>query len=107
MSAFSIRLARPEDAEALPGIEREAATAFAGAPASVSALRATINDGTVSQEHLAMAQLQMRDGSMAHLAARFAARLAAGLAARLAARRGAPFCRAAGAFEPWRECALR
>ena len=34
MSAFSIRLARPEDAEALPGIEREAATAFADDPDS-------------------------------------------------------------------------
>ena len=36
MSAFSIRLARPEDAEALPGIEREAATAFANDPDSAA-----------------------------------------------------------------------
>ena len=36
MSAFSIRLARPEDAEALPGIEREAATAFADDPDSAA-----------------------------------------------------------------------
>ena len=36
MSAFSIRLARPEDAEALPGIEREATTAFADDPDSAA-----------------------------------------------------------------------
>ncbi len=33
MSGWSLRLARPTDAEAMPGIERAAAVAFAGEPA--------------------------------------------------------------------------
>lgn len=46
---------------------------LAGAPATVTAMAATINDGTVPQENLAMAALQMQNGALAHLCASFAA----------------------------------
>lgn len=46
---------------------------LAGAPAKISAMKATINDGSVEQENLAMATLQMQNGALAHLHASFAA----------------------------------
>ncbi|MCK5942328.1 MAG: Gfo/Idh/MocA family oxidoreductase [Planctomycetes bacterium] len=46
---------------------------LAGMPRSVAAMKATINDGTVQQENLAVATLQLRDGGIATLQASFAA----------------------------------
>lgn len=46
---------------------------LAGAPEAVSAMRATINDGTVPQENVAMATLRMQCGALGHLCASFAA----------------------------------
>lgn len=46
---------------------------LAGAPKSVSAMAATINDGSVPQENIAMAILEMQNGALAHLCASFAA----------------------------------
>ena len=46
---------------------------LAGEPVAVSAMRATINDGSVRQENLAVATLQMQNGAIAHLHASFAA----------------------------------
>ncbi len=45
---------------------------LAGPPSSVSALKATINDGTVPQENLAMVNMRMKSGALAHLCASFA-----------------------------------
>jgi len=45
---------------------------LAGQPRSVSAMKATINDGSVPQENLAMATLEMGNGALAHLCASFA-----------------------------------
>ena len=46
---------------------------LAGAPKAVSAMRSTINDGSVPQENLAMATVAMESGALAHLHASFAA----------------------------------
>jgi predicted dehydrogenase len=46
---------------------------LAGEPKSLSALKSTINDGTVPQENLAMVNMKMQSGSLAHLCASFAA----------------------------------
>lgn len=46
---------------------------LAGMPVSVAAMRATINDGSVEQENLAVATLQLPDGAIATLQASFAA----------------------------------
>ncbi len=45
---------------------------MAGNPVSVSAMKATVNDGTVPQENIAMATLKMESGGLAHLCASFA-----------------------------------
>jgi len=46
---------------------------LAGEPESLSALKSTLNDGTVPQENLAMATMKMKSGALAHLCASFAA----------------------------------
>ena len=43
-----------------------------GAPKTVSCLKATINDGSVSQENIAMVTLQLPTGTLCHLCASFA-----------------------------------
>lgn len=71
----------PEEvAQRYPGVIRQIMTHhsyillyLAGEPQSVSAMKATINDGSVEQENLAVATLQMRNGAIAHLHASFAA----------------------------------
>ncbi len=45
---------------------------LAGHPKSVFAMKSTINDGSVPQENLAMATLEMENGALAHLCASFA-----------------------------------
>ncbi len=63
-----------------PGVIRQILTHHAyctlyaiGEPEKVSCMKATINDGTVPQENIAMATLQMKNGALAHLCASFAA----------------------------------
>ena len=46
---------------------------LAGEPKSLSALKSTLNDGTVPQENLAMVNMKMKSGALAHLCASFAA----------------------------------
>jgi predicted dehydrogenase len=46
---------------------------LAGEPESLSALKTTINDGTVPQENLAMVTMKMKSGALSHLCASFAA----------------------------------
>ena len=46
---------------------------LAGQPHAVAAMKATINDGSVPQENLAMATVAMQNGALAHLGASFAA----------------------------------
>ncbi|MCA8975783.1 MAG: gfo/Idh/MocA family oxidoreductase, partial [Planctomycetes bacterium] len=46
---------------------------LAGPAARVQAMRATINDGSVPQENLAMATVELQSGALAHLQASFAA----------------------------------
>ena len=46
---------------------------LAGEPESLSALKSTLNDGTVPQENLAMVTMKMQSGALAHLCASFAA----------------------------------
>jgi predicted dehydrogenase len=46
---------------------------LAGEPQSLSALKSTVNDGTVPQENLAMVTMKMKSGALAHLCASFAA----------------------------------
>ena len=46
---------------------------LAGVPVSVAGMKATINDGSVRQENLAVATLQLHGGAIAHLQASFAA----------------------------------
>ena len=46
---------------------------LAGEPVTVAAMKAAINDGSVEQENLAVATLQMQSGAIAHLRASFAA----------------------------------
>jgi len=46
---------------------------LAGEPTQVSAMQATINDGSVAHENLAVATLQMQNGAIATLQASFAA----------------------------------
>ena len=45
---------------------------LAGQPKSVSCMKATINDGSVSQENIAMATVEMENGALSHLCASFA-----------------------------------
>jgi predicted dehydrogenase len=63
-----------------PGVIRQILTHHAyctlyavGEPVKVSCMKATINDGSVSQENIAMATLQMKNGALSHLCASFAA----------------------------------
>ncbi len=46
---------------------------LAGNPLTVSCLKATVNDGSVEQENLAMVNCQLANGGLAHLSASFAA----------------------------------
>ena len=46
---------------------------LAGEPGSLSAVKSTINDGTVPQENVAMVQMKMKSGALCHLSASFAA----------------------------------
>ena len=70
----------PEEVAArYPGVIRQILTHhsyillyLAGKPVSVSAMKATVNDGSVPQENLAMATLTMENGALAHLCASFA-----------------------------------
>lgn len=62
-----------------PGVVRQILTHhsyillyLAGKPLSVSAMKATINDGSVPQENLAMANLELECGALAHFQASFA-----------------------------------
>lgn len=65
----------------LPGVIRQILTHHAyislyllgEPPRTVSCMKATINDGSVSQENLAHASLQFESGAIAHLSANFAA----------------------------------
>jgi len=71
----------PEEvAKRYPGVIRQIMTHhayivlyLAGEPASVTAMKATINDGSVPQENVAMAIVAMQNGALAHLHASFAA----------------------------------
>jgi len=45
---------------------------LAGAPKTVSCLKASINDGSVEQENIAMANIQMESGALSHICASFA-----------------------------------
>ncbi|MGE4550875.1 MAG: Gfo/Idh/MocA family oxidoreductase, partial [Opitutales bacterium] len=63
-----------------PGVIRQILTHHAyctlyavGEPVKVSCMKATINDGSVPQENIAMATLQMKNGALSHLCASFAA----------------------------------
>ena len=67
-------------AQRYPGVLRQIMTHHAyillylgGDAQAVSAMKATINDGSVEQENLAVATLQMQNGAIAHLHASFAA----------------------------------
>lgn len=67
-------------AQRYPGVIRQIMTHhayvllyLAGLPVSVGAMKATINDGSVEQENLAVATLQLQEGAIAHLQASFAA----------------------------------
>jgi len=67
-------------AQRYPGVLRQIMTHHAyillylgGGARAVSAMKSTINDGTVEQENLAVATLQMHSGAIAHLHASFAA----------------------------------
>lgn len=67
-------------AQRYPGVLRQIMTHHAyillylgGEAQTVSAMKATINDGSVDQENLAVATLQMQNGAIAHLHASFAA----------------------------------
>ena len=63
-----------------PGVIRQIMTHHAyvmlylgGVPVSVAGMKATLNDGSVEQENLAVATLQLQGGAIAHLQASFAA----------------------------------
>jgi len=67
-------------AQRYPGVIRQIMTHhayvllyLAGMPVSVAAMKATINDGSVEQENLAVATLQLQGGAIANLQASFAA----------------------------------
>ncbi len=67
-------------AQRYPGVIRQIMTHhayvllyLAGLPVAVNAMKATINDGTVEQENLAVATLQLDGGAIATLQASFAA----------------------------------
>ena len=70
----------PEEVAArYPGVIRQILTHHAytmlyvaGQPKAVSCMKATINDGSVPQENIAMASLQMESGALSHLCASFA-----------------------------------
>jgi len=70
----------PEEVAArYPGVIRQILTHHAytmlyvaGQPISVSCMKSTINDGSVEQENIAMASLQMQNGALSHLCASFA-----------------------------------
>ena len=62
-----------------PGVIRQILTHHAyisqylvGTPQTVSCMKATINDGSVPQENIAMVTLQMPNGTLGHLSASFA-----------------------------------
>ena len=62
-----------------PGVIRQILTHHAyitlylsGQPESLSALKSTLNDGTVPQENLAMVIMKMKSGALSHLCASFA-----------------------------------
>ncbi|MEC8653686.1 MAG: Gfo/Idh/MocA family oxidoreductase [Planctomycetota bacterium] len=67
-------------AQRYPGVIRQIMTHhayvllyLAGVPVSAAGMKATINDGSVDQENLAVATLQLKCGAIAHLQASFAA----------------------------------
>ena len=67
-------------AQRYPGVIRQIMTHhayvllyLAGVPVSVAGMKSTINDGSVAQENLAVATLQLQGGGVAHLHASFAA----------------------------------
>ena len=70
----------PEEvASRYPGVIRQILTHhayctlyLAGAPQMASCMKATVNDGSVPQENLAMVTLQMKNNSLSHLCASFA-----------------------------------
>ena len=70
----------PEEVAArYPGVIRQILTHHAyctlyavGEPEKVSCMKATINDGSVPQENIAMATLKMKNGALSHLCANFA-----------------------------------
>ena len=70
----------PEEVAArYPGVIRQILTHHAyctlyavGEPEKVSCMKATINDGSVPQENIAMATLKMKNGALSHLCASFA-----------------------------------
>lgn len=71
----------PEEVAArYPGVIRQILTHHAyctlyavGEPDMASCMKATINDGSVPQENIAMATLRMKNGALSHLCASFAA----------------------------------
>ena len=71
----------PEEVAArYPGVIRQILTHHAyctlyavGEPEMASCMKATINDGSVPQENIAMATLKMKNGALSHLCASFAA----------------------------------
>ena len=71
----------PEEVAArYPGVIRQILTHHAyctlyavGEPEKVSCMKATVNDGSVPQENIAMATLKMKNGALSHLCASFAA----------------------------------
>ena len=70
----------PEEVAArYPGVIRQILTHhaycslyLAGAPRMVSCMKATVNDGSVPQENLAMVTMQMQSNALSHLCASFA-----------------------------------
>lgn len=71
----------PEEVAArYPGVIRQILTHHAycmlyavGEPASLSCMKATVNDGSVPQENIAMVNMRMKNGALSHLCASFAA----------------------------------
>ena len=71
----------PEEVAArYPGVIRQILTHHAycmlyavGEPVSLSCMKATVNDGSVPQENIAMVNMRMKTGALSHLCASFAA----------------------------------
>ncbi len=71
----------PEEVAArYPGVIRQILTHHAycmlyavGEPVSLSCMKATVNDGSVPQENIAMVNMRMKNGALSHLCASFAA----------------------------------